>query len=113
MVTVMMWQPIASAWKMLSSSRGLAQISSTFGYGRSSSTAAAMSGTGSRPVSAMRPAKTETQAGAPPASAAPTSRTWSSVSIAVTFTLTPARGERADQRRTDGSPRVLVTGILT
>ena len=27
-VTVMMWQPISSAWKMLSSSRGLAQISS-------------------------------------------------------------------------------------
>ena len=31
LVTVMMWQPIASAWKMLSSSRGLAQISSAAG----------------------------------------------------------------------------------
>ena len=30
-VTVMMWQPIWSAWKMLSSSRGLAQISSICG----------------------------------------------------------------------------------
>jgi hypothetical protein len=28
LVAVMMWQPIASAWKMFSSSRGLAQISS-------------------------------------------------------------------------------------
>ena len=33
LVAVMMWQPIASAWKMLSSSRGLAQISSMFGVG--------------------------------------------------------------------------------
>ena len=34
LVTVMMWQPIASAWKMLSSSRGLAQMSSAFGRAR-------------------------------------------------------------------------------
>ena len=38
-VTVMMWQPIASAWTTLSTSRGLAQISSTPGCGRSASSA--------------------------------------------------------------------------
>ena len=57
----MMWQPMASAWKMFSSSRGLAQISSALGpVAQQLARAAAMSGTGSRPVSAMRPANTET-----------------------------------------------------
>ena len=41
LVTVMMWQPIASAWKMLSSSRGLAQISSGAGRGAQDLAAAA------------------------------------------------------------------------
>jgi len=36
-----------------------------------------MSGTGSRPVSAMRPAKTDTHAGGPSPSTSSTSRTWS------------------------------------
>src|SRR5436190_1836867 len=38
-VTVMMWQPISSACTMLSSSRGLAQRSSTFGWGEIASSA--------------------------------------------------------------------------
>ena len=40
--------------------RGLAHRSSTFGFSATISSAAAMSGTGSRPVSATRPAKTDT-----------------------------------------------------
>ena len=59
LVQVMMWQPIASAWTTLSSSRGLAQISSARGAARMISSASRMIGTGSRPVSAIRPAKTE------------------------------------------------------
>ena len=54
-----MWQPIASAWTTLSSSRGLAQISSARGAARMISSDSRMIGTGSRPVSAIRPAKTE------------------------------------------------------
>ena len=60
----MMWQPTSSAWKMFSSSRGLAQSSSAFGFAAQICAASRMSGTGSTPVSAMRPAKTETMAGA-------------------------------------------------
>jgi len=41
-VTVMIWQPTWSAWKMLSSSRGLAQMSSIWGYIARICTAAAM-----------------------------------------------------------------------
>jgi hypothetical protein len=58
LVTVMMWRPMASAWKMFSSSRGLPQISSMFGVARINSSAAVMIGTGSRAVSAIRPANT-------------------------------------------------------
>src|SRR5436305_599900 len=65
LVTVMMWQPMASAWMMFSSSRGLAQISSDRGAAFRISTHSDMIGTGSRPVSAIRPAKTETHDGAP------------------------------------------------
>ena len=65
-----MWQPIASAWTTLSSSRGLAQISSARGAARMISSASRMIGIGSRPVSAIRPAKTEMQLGAPSATAA-------------------------------------------
>ena len=60
-VAVMMWQPQASAWTTLSTSRGLAQSSSAFGSGfRIAATDSVISGTGSTPVSAMRPANTET-----------------------------------------------------
>ena len=45
----------------------------------------------------MRPANTETQDGAPLEAAPTTSRTWSSVISAVTFSLTPAVREAADQ----------------
>ena len=63
-------------------------------------------------MSATRPANTEMQAGAPPASAAATSRTWSSDRSAVTFTLTPSR-VRLWITAVDGSPSVFVTGIFT
>src|SRR5208282_1986724 len=65
-VTVMMWQPISSAWKMFRSSRGLAQTSCELGSGAINSSADFIRGTGSRPVSATRPAKTEMYEGAPP-----------------------------------------------
>ena len=71
-----------------------------------------MSGTGSRPVSAMRPANTDTTDGAPPSSACATSRTWSSVQMAVTFSFTPAADSSLISARAD-SRLVLVTGILT
>ncbi len=64
-VTVMMWQPIASAWKTFSTSRGLAQISSARGAARSISSGPrhqrhrVAAGVGDRP------AKTETKLGAP------------------------------------------------
>ena len=69
LVTVMMWQPISWAWKMLRSSRGLAPDQLGVRRGVRSSSAAFMSGTGSRPVSAMRPANTEMIAGVAPARA--------------------------------------------
>jgi hypothetical protein len=64
------------------------------------------------PRSARRPANTDTQAGAPPASASTARSTCSLVKIAVMLILTPAR----DNERTasnSGSPRVVVTGSLT
>ena len=49
-----------------------------------------MIGIGSRPVSAIRPAKTEMTDGGPPASSLATiSSTWASVRSAVTLSLTP------------------------
>src|SRR6185312_15436716 len=90
----MMWQPIWSAWKMLSNSRGLAQISSWLGYGFIISTAADISGTGSRPVSAINPANPDNQLGIKSAKAAETSRTCESVKSAVTLILTLARAKR-------------------
>ena len=71
----MMWQPISSPWKMLSTSRGLAHSNSAFGRGLRIFSASAISGTGSRPVSAMRPANTETTALVFCASASPTRAT--------------------------------------
>ncbi len=53
---------------MLSNSRGLAQMSSAFGFAFIAFTDAAMIGIGSRPVSAMRPANTEMIAGVSEAS---------------------------------------------
>ena len=68
-VMVMMWQPTESAWRRLSTSRGLAHSSSLRGIVGEDLAAAAISGTGSRPVSAIRPANTETMAAHVPASA--------------------------------------------
>ena len=67
--------------------------------------------TGSRPVSAMRPAKTETHEGAPPRSLATMSRTWTSVITAVTFTLMPS-WERRWTESYAGWRLVFVTGIF-
>ena len=75
-------------------------------------TAWAISGTGSTPASAMRPAKTETNEGAPSLTAVAISSTWASVNSAVTFTLTPY----SESSRTSGaidSPDVVVIGIFT
>src|SRR5262249_22758689 len=58
-VAVMMWQPISSPWKTLSSSRGLAHSNSAFGLDARCARHSFISGTGSRPVSALRPTITE------------------------------------------------------
>src|SRR5438128_2548913 len=97
---------------MLSSSRGLAQISSRLGADFKISTAADMSGTGSLPVSAMRPANTEMQQGVLAATHIETSRTCSSVITAVTFTLIPPHDSFLISSN-EGCRRVLVIGIFT
>ena len=90
LVTVMTWQPIASAWKMFSSSRGLAQISSACrrelqqfdrrGHQRHRVAAGVGDAAGEH-----RDVRRRVRPPAP----ATTSRTWSRVIIAVTFSLTP------------------------
>src|SRR3546814_12172352 len=85
----MMWQPIASAWTMFSSSRGLAHSSSAFGRDRRMSRHWVITGIGSRPVSEMRPAHTDTIAGVDGLRASATAATWAGVMIAVTITTTP------------------------
>ncbi len=62
-VAVIMWQPTASAWKIFKSSRGLAQISYARALVLKTFTASAMRGIGSLPVSATRPANTDTTLG--------------------------------------------------
>ena len=74
--------------------------------------ASAMRGTGSTPVSAMRPAKTETIAGVSGSSALTTSRTCCSVRMAVMFSFTPAF-ERRSISGIDDSFFVFVIGIFT
>ena len=108
----MMWQRIWSAWTTLSSSRGLAQMISMFRCGATTSSAAFITGSGSVPVSAMRPAKTEMMDCGPPASARAMVCTWAIVRMAVAFTFTPRPASRATSGA-ESSPRVLVTGILT
>ena len=64
------------------------------------------------PRSARRPANTETQAGARPASASVARDACSPVKIAVTLTFTPSP-ERLRMASYSGSPLVFVTGSLT
>src|SRR5262249_21418366 len=111
-VTVITWQPISSACTTLSISRGLAQISSRLGCGAIISSARHISGTGSRPVSARRPAKTEMNLDEPAASHSAAQATWSSVSSAVTFRWMPSAARRRSRSR-ERSPRVFMIGILT
>ena len=76
------------------------------------STERCMIGTGSIPASAIRPAKTEMQDGAPSATAAVISSTCAAVKSAVTLTWTSA----SESSRTSGAidtPPVVVIGILT
>ena len=90
-VTVMMWQPIASAWKMFSSSRGLAQISSACGAalqeldGGGHQRHRIAAGVGDA-AGEDRDVRRRAARRAP----STTSRTCSSVMSAVTFSLTPA-----------------------
>src|SRR5205807_22577 len=75
-------------------------------------TDSAMIGSGSMPVSAMRPAKTETKQGAPPFTASTTPCTCSSVNSAVTLSAIPS----CDSFFTSGNALwrlVFVIGILT
>ena len=71
-----------------------------------------MIGTGSRPVSAIRPANTEMMASGPPARAPAAVSTWRTVMSAVTLRCTPSS---ASVRTTSAVlvPRVSVTGIFT
>ena len=65
LVTVMMWQPIVVGLEDVEQlARARPDELGLRARLRRSSSASAMSGTGSRPVSAMRPANTETIAGA-------------------------------------------------
>src|SRR6266536_1783011 len=108
----MIWQPTSSAWKMLRSSRGLAHSNSALGRFASASRHSRMCGIGSIPVSAMRPANTETIAGVSRLSVSATSATCAMVMTAVTLSKIPSR----DIRRMTGPvnwPLVVTTGILT
>jgi hypothetical protein len=67
----------------------LAQMSSMFSQARTSRSASTMIGTGSLPVSAMRPANIEIYAGGPARRFVATRSTFASVRSAVTLTLTP------------------------
>ena len=70
-----------------------------------------MSGTGSTPVSAMRPAKTETTEGTAGLSASATPATCLSVRIAVMFSFTPCFASSLMSGSED-SPREFVIGIF-
>lgn len=111
-VTVMMSQPIASAWHTFNTSRGLAHSNSTSGLVLVSSNASDISGTGSRPVSAIRPAKTDTTAPGVVSSARTTVLTCGSDRMAVTFNRRPS-AESSRTRASELSALVFVTGILT
>ena len=77
------------------------------------STAAAIIGSGSRPVSATRPANTETQAGGPEPSAAATSRTCRQGHEGGDVLLDAGPGQAHGSEGWPTRPCVLVTGILT
>ena len=109
--TVMIAQPDSCAWKMFSTSRVLAQSSSALGWPYNRAPHARSNGIGSTPVSAMRPAKTETTDGTAGFSASATSATCVSVSRAVTFNFTPAWPSSRMSGRHE-SPREFVIGIL-
>src|SRR5712692_7656421 len=97
---------------MLNTSRGLAHSSRALGFPESALAERRMIGTGSLPVSAIRPANTDTIAGTEGDKTSATLITCCSVISAVTLTLTPA----ATNARTNGmddSPLVFVMGILT
>ena len=99
LVAVMMWQPISSAWKTFSSSRGLAQSSSAFGSAAQDrqrlASSAARDRRRCRRCGRRRPRRSPGVVGA---SASPTARTWSSVKIAVTLSTRPRCDRRLDQR---------------
>src|SRR5579864_1433919 len=98
---------------MFSNSRGLAQITSVAGDAVARyRTLSATIGTGSRPVSAIRPAKIDTSDGAPPARAAADAATCWTVKTAVTLIRTPSC-DRRWARSAVGRPAVSVTVILT
>ena len=92
---------------------GLAQSSSSAGKGFKISSACRMSGTGSRPVSAILPANTETMAPRLDWRASATVCTWLSERTAVTLSRSPSLAKRADQRGPQLVPAVSVTGIFT
>src|SRR5438874_5227328 len=97
---------------MFKTSLGLAHSNRAFALPETIRAERRMIGIGSRPVSAIRPAKTDTMAGTEGDRISTTAATCCSVISAVTFTLTPA----ATRPRTSGmddSPLVFVMGILT
>lgn len=107
-----MSHPHSLAWNKFNTSRTLAHNSSAFGNSSSSTLLAVMIGTGSLPVSAMRPAKTETTAGTSRCKTAATLLTCFNVKIAVTFNWTCSSASSLING-IDDSPRELVIGIFT
>ena len=75
----------SAAWNTFKSSRGLAQRSLVSARFRTVLASDWITGTGSRPVSAIRPAKTDRISGLSWSTASRTDRHWASVIKAVTF----------------------------
>src|SRR2546425_12351931 len=97
---------------MFRTSLGLAHNKRALGFPDTSFAERRIIGIGSLPVSAMRPANTDTMASTDGDSTSATVATCCSVMIAVTFTLTPA-ATRSRIKDMDDSPLVFVMGILT
>src|SRR2546427_13291553 len=97
---------------MFKTSLGLAHNRRALGFPDTSFAERRIIGIGSLPVSAIRPAKTDTMAGTDGDSTSATAATCCSVMMAVTFTLTPA-ATRLRTKEMDESPLVFVIGILT
>ena len=97
---------------MFSSSRVLAQSTSAAGLAAAFLTDSSINGSGSTPVSAMRPAKIEMILGVVALTASTTSSTCAGVKIVVMLILMPSAESLRTSSAVD-SPSVVTHGILT